>query len=102
MQKYLRMPKRLTRCVRKVKAKNREIRKLIVGDVKFGLAYVKGQSYGDFKITKIIRDENSGILFGKTTYLIYAQKGDEPETIWKLFERQPIAVEYEHNIPANT
>jgi len=71
------------------------IRKLIVGDIKFGLAYVNGQSYGDFTITKIVRDETAAVLFGTTTYLIYAQKQGEQEILWKLFERQPIAVEFE-------
>ena len=73
------------------------IRKIIIGDVKFGMAYVKGQDYGDFTITKIIRDETAAILFGNTTYLIYAKKKDEPEMLWKLFERQPVAVEFERN-----
>lgn len=71
------------------------IRKIIIGDVKFGMAYVKGQGYGDFTITQILRDETAALLFGNTTYLIYAKKKDETEMLWKLFERQPIAVEFE-------
>ena len=77
---------------------NANIRKIIIGDAKEGLAWVKGQKYGrskEFTITKIIRDENAYFLFGNVTYLVYAKKDNEQEKIWKLFERQPVCCEYE-------
>ena len=88
---------------------NNPIRKLIVGDAKTGIAYVVGQIYGAFKITRIIRDENAYFLFGAVTYVVYAaktishengQNKNYPEVAWKLFERQPIILEFDTNVPA--
>lgn len=82
---------------------NTNIRKLIVGDIKEGIPYTIGQKMlkneqePAHHVTRIIRDENAKFIFGNVAYLVYVQKEGGPEKIWKMFEGQPVVIEFNTN-----
>jgi len=79
---------------------SRTIRKIILGlsPLREGLVFAlkgdAGQKGSGYKITSIREDDQNHLEYGITRYIVYIRRGDEPETVWKTFERVPIVIEY--------
>lgn len=74
------------------------IRKLIVGtDPKNGMAFEVGKEFntpeGILKITEIVEDQSHYYFFGNVRYLVYVDKPDKSNCVWKYFERMSVCVE---------
>lgn len=74
------------------------IRKISVGDLKTGIAYIVGKPMRDNSmiVTEIRLDVDGSEEVGYNIYDILVQKrGSKHSRIWKSIENMPVGIEYE-------
>lgn len=74
------------------------IRKITIGqDPLKAMSYEVKKTFrtpeGDLTITEIVEDQSSYYFFGNVRYLVYVEKPDKTNVLWKAFESMPVTIE---------